>query len=81
MNTRRGPGIIENFETLRRELEGQGYRFESDTDTEVIAHLIQDRLRQDGDLLTAVRSAMQRLIGACAIADIRIDEPRHGYKS
>ncbi|WP_428827782.1 glutamine--fructose-6-phosphate transaminase (isomerizing) [Azonexus sp. IMCC34842] len=70
-------GIIENFEALRRELEGQGYRFESDTDTEVIAHLIQDRLRQDGELLAAVRSAMQRLIGAYAIAVIRLDDPRH----
>ncbi len=63
-------GIIENHEALRDELEDLGYVFESDTDTEVIAHLIH-HVRQDvpgGDLLSAVRRALPRLHGAYAIA-------------
>jgi glucosamine--fructose-6-phosphate aminotransferase (isomerizing) len=66
-------GIIENFEELRAELQAAGYVFESQTDTEVIAHLIE-RLYQ-GDLLDAVRAALLRLRGAYAIAVIARDEP------
>ncbi len=55
-------GIIENHDELRAELQGQGYRFESQTDTEVIAHLVHS-LNQ-GDLQHAVRRAAARQKGA-----------------
>jgi glutamine---fructose-6-phosphate transaminase (isomerizing) len=68
-------GIIENFEQIRRELQSQGYRFDSDTDSEVIAHLIES-LQTDGrSLVDAVRLATQRLEGAYAIGVISRDEP------
>jgi glucosamine--fructose-6-phosphate aminotransferase (isomerizing) len=75
-------GIIENHDELRAELESKGYAFETQTDTEVIAHLI-DHLN-DGDLLDAVQRALPRLRGAYAIAVVSRDEPhrvvgaRHG---
>ena len=59
-------GIIENHDELRSELQAKGYRFESQTDTEVIAHLVHSLER--GDLLDAVRRAAGRLKGAYAIA-------------
>lgn len=68
-------GIIENFEPLRRDLEAKGFHFESETDSEVIAHLIQSVLPQTPDLLSAVGLAMRSLVGAYAIAVIRIDDP------
>jgi glucosamine--fructose-6-phosphate aminotransferase (isomerizing) len=67
-------GIIENHDELRRELQGRGYRFASQTDTEVIAHLV-DHL-YDGDLLEAVQAAVRRLKGAFAIAVFCRDEPQ-----
>ena len=66
-------GIIENHEELRAQLQARGYLFESQTDTEVIAHLV-DSLYQ-GDLLEAVQSAVKRLTGAYAIAVFCRDEP------
>ena len=66
-------GIIENHDELRAELQAQGYVFESQTDTEVIAHLV-DHL-YDGDLLEAVQRALPRLRGAYAIAVFCRDEP------
>ena len=68
-------GIIENFEALRVELEAKGYLFTSDTDTETIAHLIQDELKQNADLFAAVQIAARRLQGAFAIAVIQQDHP------
>ncbi|MCA8268385.1 class II glutamine amidotransferase, partial [Burkholderia vietnamiensis] len=59
-------GIIENFETLRDALRAKGYEFVSQTDTEVIAHLVHSLYR--GDLFEAVREAVQQLHGAYAIA-------------
>ncbi|RTL26535.1 MAG: glutamine--fructose-6-phosphate transaminase (isomerizing) [Burkholderiales bacterium] len=67
-------GIIENHEELRRELQAKGYVFQSQTDTEVIAHLV-DHL-YDGDLFTAVKAAAIRLTGAYAIAVFHRDEPQ-----
>jgi glucosamine--fructose-6-phosphate aminotransferase (isomerizing) len=67
-------GIIENFETLREMLRGKGYAFVSQTDTEVVAHLIHSLYR--GDLFAAVREAVKQLHGAFAIAVIHQDEPR-----
>ena len=75
-------GIIENHDELRRELQGRGYVFSSQTDTEVIAHLVHSLY--DGDLLEAVQQALPRLRGAYAIAVFCRDEPqrvvgaRHG---
>jgi glutamine---fructose-6-phosphate transaminase (isomerizing) len=66
-------GIIENHDELRAELQGLGYVFESQTDTEVIAHLV-DHLYA-GDLLDAVQRALPRLHGAYAIAVFCRDEP------
>ncbi len=66
-------GIIENHEELRAELQAAGYVFDSQTDTEVIAHLVHHLYR--GDLFAAVRAAVQRLRGAYAIAVLHADEP------
>ena len=66
-------GIIENHDELRRELKAKGYHFASQTDTEVIAHLVHSLY--DGDLLEAVQRALPRLKGAYAIAVFCRDEP------
>ena len=66
-------GIIENHDDLRAELKARGYAFVTQTDTEVIAHLV-DHL-YDGDLLEAVQRALPRLRGAYAIAVFCRDEP------
>lgn len=66
-------GIIENHDELRAELKARGYVFHSQTDTEVIAHLI-DHL-YSGDLLDAVQQALPRLKGAYAVAVFCRDEP------
>ncbi len=60
-------GIIENYETLRTELSAKGYVFESETDTEIIAHLIHDLLKTSATLVAAVRAAVRRFEGAYAI--------------
>ncbi len=67
-------GIIENHEELRRKLEGLGYEFVSQTDTEVIAHLIHHH-NQHADLLAATRAATQELEGAYAVAVLSQDDP------
>ena len=66
-------GIIENFLALREELGATGARFTSDTDTELIAHLIADEY--DGDLLRAVRRAVRRARGAYALVAMSRQEP------
>ncbi len=68
-------GIIENYEALRAELSGLGYRFSSETDTETIAHLIHHTLKSEPDLFRAVCRTVQRLQGAYAIAVVKEDEP------
>ena len=68
-------GIIENHEALRVRLQGDGYEFTSDTDTEVIAHLIADELKRAGDFFSAVRASIVQLQGAYAIAVLREVEP------
>ena len=67
-------GIIENYEELRTELKAKGYVFESQTDTEVIAHLVHHLY--DGDLFEAVQQTAKRLKGAYAIAVFCRDEPQ-----
>ena len=76
-------GIIENYAELKQELLAAGYAFTSDTDTEVIAHLIQHTLKSTPELFAAVRRTTARLIGAYAIAVVRegddsIVVARHG---
>ncbi|WP_028226463.1 glutamine--fructose-6-phosphate transaminase (isomerizing) [Paraburkholderia ferrariae] len=66
-------GIIENYEPLREMLRGSGYTFVSQTDTEVIVHLIHSVYR--GDLFAAVREAVTQLHGAYAIAVLHKDQP------
>jgi glucosamine--fructose-6-phosphate aminotransferase (isomerizing) len=68
-------GIIENHEAIRSELQSRGYRFDSDTDTEAIVHLIHAALAAGDDLLTAVQGACARLQGAYAIAVIDLQQP------
>jgi len=66
-------GIIENFEVLRERLQEQGYRFVTQTDSEVIAHLIH--AHYSGDLLEAVKKTIAEFRGAYAIAAISTREP------
>ena len=61
-------GIIENFAELRRELEGRGAKFATETDTEVIAHLVTDEMSRGADPVAAVTAALPRLRGAFALA-------------
>ncbi len=68
-------GIIENYQTLRKELEGLGHVFTSDTDTEVIAHLVTHYLQQDVQPEAAAHQALARLTGAFAVAMIFNDYP------
>jgi glutamine---fructose-6-phosphate transaminase (isomerizing) len=70
-------GIIENHDELRAELQKKGYGFESQTDTEVIAHLVHSLYEGEsrGDLLDAVRRAAKRLVGAYAIAVVAKSHP------
>ncbi|MBI4194495.1 MAG: glutamine--fructose-6-phosphate transaminase (isomerizing) [Betaproteobacteria bacterium] len=68
-------GIIENYETMREKLKAQGYVFTSDTDTEVIAHLVHSRFRTGGDLFEATRHAVADLRGAYAIAVVAENQP------
>jgi glucosamine--fructose-6-phosphate aminotransferase (isomerizing) len=69
-------GIIENHVALRRALEQQGVRFASDTDTEIVAHLVDQSLRGGApSLVAAVRSALQQVRGAYGIAVVSGDAP------
>jgi len=68
-------GIIENHAELRADLQAKGYRFHSDTDTEVIAHLLADLLRQGKDIGEATRGAIARLVGAYALAVMDPNDP------
>jgi len=68
-------GIIENFAELKTELEELGHTFRSKTDTEVIAHLIEEKLKEGLSLVDAVRETVKRLDGSYAIAVISVKEP------
>ncbi len=77
-------GIIENHEEIRARLRADGYEFESDTDTEVIAHLVHSNLRTGANLFDAVRRSVADLVGAYAVAVVCDSDPsrlvvaRHG---
>jgi glutamine---fructose-6-phosphate transaminase (isomerizing) len=66
-------GIIENFAELRAELQAKGHEFTSETDTEVVPHLIEANYK--GDFLAAVRAALKRIRGAYALAMFSTDDP------
>ena len=68
-------GIIENFLTLRHRLESEGHRFESETDTEVIAHLLSSAIKRGSRLDEAVRQVAHDLHGSYAIAVMSLAEP------
>jgi glucosamine--fructose-6-phosphate aminotransferase (isomerizing) len=77
-------GIIENHEEMRERLRAKGYEFASDTDTEVIAHLVHSNLQSGATLFDAVRKSVVELVGAYAIAVVSESDPsrlvvaRHG---
>ncbi|TBW30810.1 glutamine--fructose-6-phosphate transaminase (isomerizing) [Azotobacter chroococcum] len=68
-------GIIENYLQLRERLQGLGYRFESDTDTEVIVHLLHHKLQESGDLTAALKATIPELHGAYGLAVIGAGQP------
>ncbi|WP_027858489.1 glutamine--fructose-6-phosphate transaminase (isomerizing) [Marinobacterium jannaschii] len=68
-------GIIENFEVLKAALIKQGFRFTSDTDTEVVAHLLQAELNGGSAILDAVNTVVAKLEGAFALGVIQMDNP------
>jgi glutamine---fructose-6-phosphate transaminase (isomerizing) len=68
-------GIIENFQELKTRLLDAGHIFVSDTDTEVVAHLIEDATKEGSGLADAVRAAVPRLEGAYALVVLSADEP------
>jgi glucosamine--fructose-6-phosphate aminotransferase (isomerizing) len=67
-------GIIENFAEIKERLSGRGHRFTSETDTETLAHLIEEHY--DGDLVEAVRRALNEVRGAYAIGVMHTDHPK-----
>ena len=70
-------GIIENYSELKRELEGHGHTFSSETDTESVAHLLSDlRKEHNGDLTAAMRAAVKRLRGSFTLLAIHADAPQ-----
>jgi glutamine---fructose-6-phosphate transaminase (isomerizing) len=68
-------GIVENHDAIRARLRGLGYEFSSETDTEVIAHLVHSHVKAGAPLLQAVRQATRDLVGAYAIAVIASEDP------
>ena len=68
-------GIIENHEEIRQELVSRGHELKSETDTEAAAHLIREYLEQGHDLLEAVRSTVDRFVGAYALLVIDAENP------
>lgn len=68
-------GIIENYLKLKERLQATGHNFKSETDTEIIAHLVEEHYRRTGDFETAVRSALAEAEGAYAVAILCQDEP------
>jgi glucosamine--fructose-6-phosphate aminotransferase (isomerizing) len=68
-------GIIENYAQIREELEGQGHQFSSETDTETVAHLIDQALKSNDTLLDAVKDALKHVDGSYALAIMYDDEP------
>ena len=72
-------GIIENFEELKEELISLGYAFNSDTDSETIAHLISYELTKGGEMLDVIRRSLARLVGAYALGIVSQEHPDRIY--
>ncbi|WP_099211232.1 glutamine--fructose-6-phosphate transaminase (isomerizing) [Thermococcus henrietii] len=72
-------GIIENFAELKKELVEKGHTFESDTDTEVIAHLIEEELKSSENFEEALRKALLKLKGSFALGIVYTEEPDRLY--
>ena len=72
-------GIIENFQKLRNRLSEKGYKFSSDTDTEVVAHLLDNYYKEEGDPLQAIIRTMNRVEGSYALGIIFQDHPGQLY--
>lgn len=74
-------GIIENYQALKDQLIQEGHKFASDTDTEVLAHLIEKQVTSDKEQVTslaqAVREALKKITGAYGIAVVSSDDPDH----
>ena len=68
-------GIIENYQELKKELQAYDYQFTSETDTEVVAHLVHHALKNESDLLIAVQSIVPKLKGAYALGIIDANQP------
>ncbi len=68
-------GIIENYSSLKERLTAAGHTFASETDSEVVAHLIESFLKGKGDVVAAVRQAVAELRGSFALAVISLDDP------
>ncbi|MEA3343573.1 MAG: glutamine--fructose-6-phosphate transaminase (isomerizing) [archaeon] len=67
-------GVIENFQKLKHELKSRGHKFTSETDTEVIPHLIGEHLKQGQDFVDATKSALLRIEGSFAIVAINTED-------
>jgi glutamine---fructose-6-phosphate transaminase (isomerizing) len=67
-------GIIENYLELKHELQGQGHAFKTETDTEIVAHLVEREMRADG-LENAVRRALKVMRGMFALVLVSVDDP------
>lgn len=72
-------GIIENYQDLRDELTAKGHDFNSETDTEVVAHLIEEEMKKTPDLLAAIKGAVNRLRGAYALGIVSQKHPDRIY--
>ncbi|MFX1323843.1 MAG: glutamine--fructose-6-phosphate transaminase (isomerizing), partial [Promethearchaeota archaeon] len=68
-------GILENFIELRKELISKGHKFKSDTDTEIISHLIEENMKNGQDFKNAVANAIKKCVGAYGIAICHADNP------
>lgn len=70
-------GIIENYKEEKEKLQKMGYRFESETDSEIVAHAIHHEIKEGADLFQAVQQVCARLRGAYALGVVSLDEPDH----
>src|SRR5688500_13987872 len=68
-------GILENYLTLKERLQAEGHVFKSETDTEVLAHLVEHHLKVTGDLESAVRRSLSEVRGAYAVGVVSADAP------